>query len=190
MLFYSTQDGMQIIGRDFYGLPGSLKGIAQLYETIGEIDKAKEFLTFLLIVAKYIADKGSSSELQNHTIIDLFYVTFLVVNFYVRQAEYTEAEALCKEWIKVQGAIARADDEYMTEFLIEQLAELYILQRKYADAEPLYHRILSRAKNEVMPDFRLERRILGILSLLYKCLGRYAESEALSQQANWIQSEK
>jgi len=66
---------------------------------------------------------------------------------------------------------------------LNNLAELYLAQRKYADAEPLFQRSLAIKENALGPDNPAVAAALTSLAELYFEQGKYAEAEPLYQRA-------
>ena len=65
---------------------------------------------------------------------------------------------------------------------LNNLAEMYRAQDRYADAEPLYKRALKIAE-KLGPDHLALATPLSNLALLYRAQGRYAEAEPLLRRA-------
>src|SRR5262245_46930961 len=62
--------------------------------------------------------------------------------------------------------------------LLNNLAELYRVQGRYAEAEPLYKRALAISEKALGPDHPNVGIPLSNLALLYQDQGRYAEARA------------
>jgi len=68
---------------------------------------------------------------------------------------------------------------------LNNLAELYRAQGKYADAEPLYQRALRIVEAALGPAHPHVVTSLNNLALLYSTQGKYAEAEPLYQRSFW-----
>ncbi len=66
---------------------------------------------------------------------------------------------------------------------LNNLAEFYRTQGKYAEAEPLYQRSLAIDENALGPDHPDLATDLNNLALLYHAQGHYAEAEPLYQRS-------
>jgi len=66
---------------------------------------------------------------------------------------------------------------------LNNLAELYRLQGKYAEAEPLYKRSLAIREKALGPAHPDVANSLNNLALLYRLRGMYAEAEPLSKRS-------
>ena len=66
---------------------------------------------------------------------------------------------------------------------LNNLAELYRSQGRYADAEPLYKRALEITEKAQGPDHSDVAATLNNLALLYQSQGRYAEAEPLYRRS-------
>ncbi len=75
-------------------------------------------------------------------------------------------------------------------FILNNLAELYREQGKYAKAEPLYVRALAILERHVGAEHPETARILGNLAVLYKMQGKYAQAEPLYVRALAIREQQ
>ena len=96
------------------------------------------------------------------------------------QARYPEAE---KAWL---GALKEAEsfgseDPRLADSL-NNLAMLYHTQGKYAEAEPLYQRLLAIREKALGPEHPDVATSLNNLADLYRAQGKYAEAEPLYQR--------
>jgi tetratricopeptide (TPR) repeat protein len=66
---------------------------------------------------------------------------------------------------------------------LNNLAELYKEEGRYADAEPLYKRVLAINEKALGPDHPSVALALNDLAELYKEEGRYADAEPLYKRA-------
>ncbi len=66
---------------------------------------------------------------------------------------------------------------------LNNLAELYRVQGRYAEAEPLYQRSLAIREKTPGPEHSDVAQSLNNLALLYDAQARYAEAEPLFQRA-------
>ena len=66
---------------------------------------------------------------------------------------------------------------------LNTLAVLYHAQRKYAQAEPLYQRVLTLLEQTVGPEHPTLATTLNNLAVMYEAQDKYSEAEALYQRA-------
>jgi tetratricopeptide (TPR) repeat protein len=66
---------------------------------------------------------------------------------------------------------------------LNALAVLYHAQRKYAQAEPLYQRVLKLLEQTIGPDHPTLATTLNNLALVYEAQDKYAEAAPLYQRA-------
>jgi tetratricopeptide (TPR) repeat protein len=66
---------------------------------------------------------------------------------------------------------------------LNNLAELYKEEGRYADAEPLYKRVLAISEKALGPDHPDVAQSLNNLADLYHAQGRYADAEPLYKRA-------
>ncbi len=74
-------------------------------------------------------------------------------------------------------------DHPTTDTKLNNLAELYRAQGKYAEAEPLYKRALAIRENALGPHHQDVATSLNNLALLYRAQGRHAEAEPLYKRS-------
>jgi tetratricopeptide (TPR) repeat protein len=67
--------------------------------------------------------------------------------------------------------------------ILNNLAELYRVQGKYAEAEPLYQRALAILEEALGPHHPHLATSLNNLALLYRAGGKYGEAEPLYRRA-------
>jgi tetratricopeptide (TPR) repeat protein len=67
--------------------------------------------------------------------------------------------------------------------LLSNLADLYINERRYAEAEPLLNRSLAIAEKVLGPDHPNVAQTLNNLAMLYDRQGRYADAERLLKRS-------
>jgi tetratricopeptide (TPR) repeat protein len=77
-------------------------------------------------------------------------------------------------WEKAHGP----DHPYVA-IALNNLADLYQFQGRYADAEPLYKRALAIEGKALGPDNPYVAKALNSLALLYQAQGRYPDAEPL-----------
>ncbi len=98
-----------------------------------------------------------------------------------QQGNYPEAE---KQWVaalKEAEGFGPQDPRLATS--LNDLGEVYRLQGKYAEAEPLYKRSLAIKEKALGPDHPRVATSLNNLGLVYHARGRYAEAEPLHKRA-------
>jgi tetratricopeptide (TPR) repeat protein len=96
------------------------------------------------------------------------------------QGDYIEAEnqfAAALKTAEASGPLERVDTT------LNNLAELYRAQGKYADAEPLYKRALAMREQASGPHHPHVAQSLRGLAALYKSLGKYDQAEPLFKRA-------
>lgn len=92
------------------------------------------------------------------------------------------AEELHKRALKVLEDLG--SDRFDVASTLNELAELYRAQKRFADAEPLYKRALGiYAKGDMNPNHEPVRTALTNLAALYGDQGRNADVERLKRDA-------
>ncbi len=98
-----------------------------------------------------------------------------------QQDNYPEAE---KQWAAaVMEAEGFGPQDPRAATSLNNLAAVYHLQGKYAEAEPLYKRALAIWEKALGPEHPDVAQSLNNLALLYQDQGRYAEAEPLHKRA-------
>ncbi len=98
-----------------------------------------------------------------------------------QQGNYAEAE---KQLLAARAEAERfAPDDPRLGTSLNNLAELYRNQGKYAEAEPLYQRSLAIDEKALGPNHPGVATDLNNLAELYRTQGKYAEAEPLYQRA-------
>jgi tetratricopeptide (TPR) repeat protein len=103
--------------------------------------------------------------------------------YLAEHARYAEAEAFfqyCFHILLEQGPGSAGP--HMT-LLLNNMANLYYQQGKYAEAEPLFQMALDMREEVLGPEHPLVASPLHGLSLLYQDQGKYAEAEPLCRRA-------
>ncbi|MBI3933097.1 MAG: tetratricopeptide repeat protein [Acidobacteria bacterium] len=117
---------------------------------------------------------------------------------YSLQEKHTEAEALLKRMLPIQKRVlaieeeaSGPEDEKERKVLssLEKLASLYVAQKSYAEAEPLYKRALAMAEKRFGPEHFLAASRMTSLATIYTLQQKYADAEPLYQRA-WAIDEK
>ena len=98
-----------------------------------------------------------------------------------QQGRYAEAESRWTSALKKAEAFEPGDPRLAMS--LDRLAFLYGSQLKYADAEPLYHRVLAIREQALGPTHPDVAKTLYNLAKLYQAQGQYAEAEPLYQRA-------
>ena len=101
-----------------------------------------------------------------------------------QQADYAEAEKQLEAALTEAEAFG-ADDVHLATSL-NNLAELYRTQGKYAEAEPLNKRSLAIDERALGPEHPAVATSLNNLALIYDAQGRYGEAESLYKRARAI----
>ena len=98
-----------------------------------------------------------------------------------QQADYAEAEK------QLEAALTEAEafgpDDVRLATSLNNLAELYRIQGKYAEAEPLNKRSLVIDEKALGPEHPAVATSLNNLALIYDAQGRYGEAEPLYKRA-------
>jgi tetratricopeptide (TPR) repeat protein len=96
---------------------------------------------------------------------------------YMAQEHFDKAEEQFKKGIEFGNHELPGKDHPVTLRNINDLAVLYTKQKKYEDAERLFHDVLERRKLKLGDDHPDTLESKNDLALLYKERGRYEESE-------------
>lgn len=99
----------------------------------------------------------------------------------LQQGRYTEAETLWEAALKDAENFPPEDPRLVVS--LKNLAQLYDDQKKAAEAEPLYQRLLAIEEKILGPDHPDVATTLYGLAKLYQAQGKYAEAEPLYQRA-------
>ncbi len=144
-------------------------------------DKNKEAEKF------YKAALEIASKLSDY-FIELDNIFQSTIDFYISLSRFSEAEAICKQWIEVKENEYGRNDDFLL-FPLSKLSVIYLSAEKYKEAEQVFYRMLFLAKTSLYPAY-LEA--VGKNCMLWFCkrLGRYAEAEVMIQQAALIPDEK
>jgi len=98
-----------------------------------------------------------------------------------RQGHYGDAEKSIKAALKEAERFGPQDPRLAT--TLHNLGELYQVQGKYAEAEPLYKRSLAIREKVLGPEHPYVATSLNNLASLYDTQGRYAETEPLYKRS-------
>ncbi|MCH6577531.1 MAG: tetratricopeptide repeat protein, partial [Proteobacteria bacterium] len=98
-----------------------------------------------------------------------------------QQGNYPEAEKQLVGALKEAEEFGPQDPRLATS--LNNLAELYRAQGRYAEAEPLYKRALAIDEKALGPEHPDVATNLNNLAALYDDQGRYAEAEPLHKRA-------
>jgi tetratricopeptide (TPR) repeat protein len=98
-----------------------------------------------------------------------------------QQGRYAEAETLWKSALKDAESFLPEDPRLVVS--LKNLAQLYDDQKKSAEAEPLYQRLLAIEEKRLGPDHPDLATTLYHLAKLYQAHGKSAEAEPLYQRA-------
>lgn len=98
-----------------------------------------------------------------------------------QEGRYGDAEKLLRaELMRVER---QATDATAHARLLAELADLYRVQARYEEAEPLYERAIALAGRPGAPPSPDLARTLNGLALLYRAQGEYGRAEPLCRQA-------
>ena len=98
-----------------------------------------------------------------------------------QQGRYGEAETLWKSALKDAESFPPEDPRLVVS--LKNLAQLYDDQKKSANAEPLYQRLLAIEEKTLGPDHPDVATTLYSLAKLYQAQGKSAEAEPLYERA-------
>jgi tetratricopeptide (TPR) repeat protein len=101
---------------------------------------------------------------------------------------YPEAESACLAAVKEAEKFASGDLRLATS--LNNLALLYKIQARYAEAEPMYQRALGIVEKALGPEHPNLASILNNIAELDRTLGKYPEAEAFCQRALAIREAK
>lgn len=156
----------------------SFRMLGQLCECSNRTQEAEAFYQASLDMIKYSGWKDfGTSGLSFHTLIQ----------FYLRNNRFYEAENVCAKWLEVQEDRAEINS-YELVYPLDEMLEVLLLQKKYAEAERIYHRMLNIARGAKLHNVILQTSLLNNMSWFYNCLGRYAEAQAASEQQARLQN--
>ena len=99
----------------------------------------------------------------------------------LEEARYDEAEKIFLACVSDAENFGESDERLPLS--LNNLAWLYRLQGKYAEAEPLYQRALGIYETALGPEHPYVATGLNKLALLYPTPGKYAEAEPLYQRS-------
>ncbi len=102
----------------------------------------------------------------------------------LKQAKYAEAEKLFTDGLKV--AEQSGSNKSHIAASLNNLAELYRAQGKYADAEPLYKRSIELDEKALGPNHPDVATLLGNYAALLRKTNRNAEAEKLEARQKAI----
>lgn len=110
---------------------------------------------------------------------------------YENQGKYSEAEKLLKRALALcenstvpdKANNMTRDQSLSVATTLDNLAKLYAVQSRYAEAEPLFKRSLTIRVNKIGPVNADVARSLTNLGKTYQLEGKYAESESLLKRA-------
>ncbi|MCP4106288.1 MAG: tetratricopeptide repeat protein [Desulfobacteraceae bacterium] len=95
---------------------------------------------------------------------------------------YAEAEKPLKRSLEIREKHLKKDHEDVAAVL-DNLADLYLLQGRYEEAEPLYKRSLAAREKSLGPEHSDIAQSLGGLAELYRKQGRNKEAEPLYKRS-------
>jgi tetratricopeptide (TPR) repeat protein len=152
-------------------------GIAQTIDeasTIDRIERVKEVIPHL--------EEGIRAWVDSITNRDLIWPFVGVGRFYIGQANYRFAEPWFRECLVVTRSKLGGEHPDVARSL-NNLAELYRTQGRYAEAEPLYLEAMEMCRRLLGPDVASS---LNNLAEFYRAQGRYEEAEPLYLEAMGI----
>ena len=113
---------------------------------------------------------------------DLSALNRQVVELY-RVGKYAEAILIAQRVLAISEKKALGPDHPYVAGALNNLAEMYLNQGHYAEAEPLFKRSLSIREKGLGPDHPDVANSLNNLAELYRSQGRYAEAKPLSKRS-------
>jgi CHAT domain-containing protein len=105
-----------------------------------------------------------------------------LVDIYVDQGRYEQAEPLCKRLLAMVEKALGPDHPVVGTFL-HRLAQLYVAQGLFAQAEPPLKRALALHEKALGPDHPNVATSLNNLAVLYHNQGLYAQAEPLLKRS-------
>lgn len=178
----------KLLGDNHLDVGVSFNTLGELYTSQGRYLEAESFYQKSLDIIREDLRKQNLPD-------DNFGVAVLLSNLgglYLLQGKYDEAEQLLQKSLAIKKQ--RAEGEHPTPFdailvkmtlaeTINNLAELYQAQGKYAEAEPLYQQSLSIWKQSLGKNHSRVALSINNLAALYQAQGKYAEAERLLQDS-------
>ena len=159
----------------------NLRNLATLYLRLGRYEEADALLTRAFANAEQpgAANKTGSSAIatQNHN-VDLAKGLTLRGDLDVAMGRYADAESNYRRGIAFAATIPESSPGLATAVLNKNLAELYLKQARYAEAEPLLQQELAVIEKAFGPNNHWTVEILDGLGTAEHHLGRDAEAEA------------
>jgi tetratricopeptide (TPR) repeat protein len=103
---------------------------------------------------------------------------------YEELGESAEAERLAQRSVAmIEEVTGGTEMEVLQVQSLGMLAEIYRMQGRYAEAEPLYQQALAIKKKVLGPEHPDMAMTLNNLAVLYKSAGKYAKAEPLYRHA-------
>lgn len=121
--------------------------IGQLYLKRGEYERAFVCCTYLLRYALFLGDRTATSV-----------ALILLADIAIARGQYREAERLCKQALALGRALGL---RYLFDYLLS-CVRLYVLQGRYAEAQPLVLEALHRAAEAGSHPSQLRAQLLGL----------------------------
>lgn len=185
LLLRSISIREQQLGKDHPDLTIALNNLASLYEMQGHYSEAE----LLLQRAIAIGEQHLGSDHPNVAL----YLSNLA-NIYREQRRgmanpFREPENYSSEAEPLyQRALAIWEQQLGTDHpnvgsILNNLADLYRMQKRYSEAEPLYQRALAILEQQLGGDHPDVARTLNNLAEVYRQQGRYGEAEPLYERS-------
>lgn len=140
-----------------------MKGMAFMFENVGEWNKAEEIQRRLLARRTKLSDDATICDTK-HTL----------AHIYTHQGRYNEAEKLLLEILQLMKDAVNANHKYPALHFANSLAVVYHYQHKWDESEKLLLSLL-KAYVEKLDEYRL--KAMDILALTYLQQNRLQEAE-------------
>jgi|SRR5215217_4472457 len=159
---------------------GAHMGLARLYQEQGKLPQAEEHYRSALAETEK-PELWPDGQLYCSTALWL-------ARFYLEQHRYRDAEPLFQQVVEIRAADRRTNSSLPHH--LQELANVYEAQEKYAAAEESYRRALKISEESDQPKDFLIVRALNDLARFCQERGRYPEAEDFSRRSLAIVEEK
>jgi tetratricopeptide (TPR) repeat protein len=169
------------LGPDARGIGPDLRNLATLYLKLGRYEEADALVTRALVNAeqpialKKTDNPAIATERRN---ADIITGLTLRADLNVARGRYAEAESDYRRGLALAATVRESSPGIASAVLIKELAELYLKQERYTEAEPLFQRVLGIEEKAFGSNNHWVVEILDGLGTAYHHLGRDAEAEA------------
>jgi len=162
-----------VLGFQDFSAPSVISDLAFLYEIAGKTSEAEVF--YKKAFDENILELGEEHPLVNFALESLA----LLLR---KQQRYEEAASYLKHVVSKMEKETNVNRLFLGDRLYD-LAEVYVLQGKYVEAEAMFMKILAIQKTYLGADAPHLFWVLSDLADIYKTLGRVEEAQQYEQQA-------